>query len=60
MLFKNSLTGSPVLLYYISTFPFNFIVWVYAFVSVDTLDSQTLAFNGVVGLDFRWSVDNRL
>ena len=60
MLFKNSLTGSPVLLYYIATFPFNFIVWVYAFLGVDTLDSQTLTFNGVVGLDFRWSVDNRL
>ena len=49
---KNSLTGFPVLLYYITTFPFNFIVWVYAFVSVDTLDCQTLTFTVLWALIF--------
>jgi len=33
---------------------------VYAFVGVDAFDRQALTLKGVVSLDFRWSVDDRL
>jgi hypothetical protein len=60
MLFKDSLSRFPVLLHYIATLPFSFIVWVYAFLGVDAFDRQALTLKSVMSFDFRWSVDYRL